>query len=115
VGNWSEYQIENALAVKMIMEEEDINLEYLLQESIRKIAGNEGNSFTLGHCNLIMALCRAKHVPEEGEDDGEWEPIKSMTAKYFNRYSAGPVVIVQGANVNAEEDGGVTVGPTTTC
>ncbi|MCI18079.1 hypothetical protein A2U01_0039230, partial [Trifolium medium] len=83
----------------MIMEEEDIDLGYLLQESIRKIASNEANVFTLGHCNLITALCRANNVPEEGEDDGELEPIKALDAKYFYRYKAGPVANNQGVNV----------------
>ncbi|MCI37596.1 hypothetical protein A2U01_0058820, partial [Trifolium medium] len=70
----------------------------LLQESIRKIASHEGNVFTLGHCNLITALCRANKVPEEGEYDGELEPIKALDSKYFYRYKAGPVGNNQGAN-----------------
>ncbi|MCH90069.1 hypothetical protein A2U01_0010976, partial [Trifolium medium] len=70
VGNSSEYQIENALAVQMIMEEKDIDLGFCLQESIRKIAWNEANKFSLGHCNLITALCRRKKVLENF-DDGE--------------------------------------------
>ncbi|MCI26481.1 hypothetical protein A2U01_0047677, partial [Trifolium medium] len=99
VGNWLEYQLENALLVKMIMESEDIDLGYLLQESIRKITSNEANVFTLGHCNLITALCRANHVPEEGDDDGELEPVKALDVNYFNRFKAGPVANNQGANV----------------
>ncbi|MCI38032.1 hypothetical protein A2U01_0059260, partial [Trifolium medium] len=34
LGNWSEYQLENAVLIKMIMESEDINLGYLLQQDI---------------------------------------------------------------------------------
>ncbi|MCI11498.1 hypothetical protein A2U01_0032599, partial [Trifolium medium] len=109
VGNWSEYQIENALVVKMIMEEEDINLGYLLQEGIRRIVSHEANVFTLGHCNLITALCRSNNVPEEGDDDGELEPVKALDTKYFNtRYKAGPVGNNRGVNVeqgvNMEEE-----------
>ncbi|MCH82448.1 hypothetical protein A2U01_0003255, partial [Trifolium medium] len=63
VGNNSEYQIENALAVKLIMEEKDFNLGYWLQESIRKIAWHEANKFGLGHCNLITALFQKKKGP----------------------------------------------------
>ncbi|MCI93308.1 hypothetical protein A2U01_0114606, partial [Trifolium medium] len=47
--------------------------------------------FTLGHCNLITALCRRNKVPVE-EDDGELEPVKGLDYKYFHsRFSAGSV------------------------
>ncbi|MCI12967.1 hypothetical protein A2U01_0034078, partial [Trifolium medium] len=97
VGNSSEYQIENALGVQMIMEEKDIDLGLCFQESIRKIAWNEANKFSLGHCNLVTALCRHKKVPENF-DDGEVTPIRSMTWKYFNEFESGPV-----EEIDAEE------------
>ncbi|MCH93416.1 hypothetical protein A2U01_0014365, partial [Trifolium medium] len=37
LGNWSEYQLENAVLIKLIMESEDINLGYLLQQDIKRI------------------------------------------------------------------------------
>ncbi|MCI69241.1 hypothetical protein A2U01_0090502, partial [Trifolium medium] len=40
------------------MESEDINLGYLLQQDIKRIVSSEAAMFTLGHCNLITALCR---------------------------------------------------------
>ncbi|MCI67230.1 hypothetical protein A2U01_0088488, partial [Trifolium medium] len=42
---------------------------------------------------------RANNVPEEGDDDGELEPIKALDVKYFNSYKAGPVANNQGVNV----------------
>ncbi|MCI67076.1 hypothetical protein A2U01_0088334, partial [Trifolium medium] len=48
--------------------------------------------FTLGHCNLITALCRRNKVPEEGEDDGVLEQVKGLDYKYYHaRFSSGPV------------------------
>ncbi|GAU10347.1 hypothetical protein TSUD_422710, partial [Trifolium subterraneum] len=59
VSNSSEYQIDNAAAVKIIMEGRPFNLGYWLCASIHGIATNTSQSFTLGHCNLINALCIA--------------------------------------------------------
>ncbi|MCI54173.1 hypothetical protein A2U01_0075422, partial [Trifolium medium] len=76
--------------VKMIMEADEINLGYLLQQDIKRIASSDAAVFTLGHCNLITALCRRDQVPEE--DDGVLEPVKGLDYKYFHsRFSAGPV------------------------
>ncbi|MCI34369.1 hypothetical protein A2U01_0055588, partial [Trifolium medium] len=76
----------------MIMESEDINLGYLLQQDIKRIASSDAAVFTLGHCNLITALCRCNKVPEEGEDDGVLEPVKGLDYKYYHaRFSVGPV------------------------
>ncbi|MCI52518.1 hypothetical protein A2U01_0073763, partial [Trifolium medium] len=83
LGNWSEYQLENAVLIKMIMESEDLNLGYLLQQDIKRIASSDAAVFTLGHCNLITALCRRNKVLEEGEDDGVLEPVKGLDYKYF--------------------------------
>ncbi|GAU46578.1 hypothetical protein TSUD_402670 [Trifolium subterraneum] len=90
VSNSSEYQVENALAVKLIMEKKDINLGQWLVRSIRRIANNGQPSFTLGHCNLITALCRAMGVPEK-DDDNPCLPIRAMTLRYFQNYDAGPI------------------------
>jgi hypothetical protein len=90
VSNSSEYQVENALAVKLIMEKRDINLGQWLVRSIRRIANNGQPSFTLGHCNLITALCRAKGVPESDEDN-PCLPIRAMNLRYFRNYDVGPV------------------------
>ncbi|GAU10408.1 hypothetical protein TSUD_417750 [Trifolium subterraneum] len=90
VSNSSEYQVENALAVKLIMEKKDINLGQWLVRSIRRIANNGQPSFTLGHCNLITALCKARGVPET-DDDNPLLPIRAMTLRYFQNYDAGPV------------------------
>ncbi|GAU17466.1 hypothetical protein TSUD_143200 [Trifolium subterraneum] len=90
VSNSSEYQVENALAVKLIMEKKDINLGQWLVRSIRRIANNGQPSFTLGHCNLITALCKARGVPEI-DDDNPLLPICAMTLRYFQNYDAGPV------------------------
>ncbi|GAU10122.1 hypothetical protein TSUD_422360, partial [Trifolium subterraneum] len=90
VSNSSEYQVENALAVKLIMEKKDINLGQWLVRSIRRIANNGQPSFTLGHCNLITALCKARGVPET-DDDNPFLPICAMTLRYFQNYDACPV------------------------
>jgi hypothetical protein len=90
VSNSSEYQIENALAVKLIMRKRDINLGQWLVRSIRRIANNGQASFTLGHCNLITALCRARGVPES-EEDTPLLPIRAMNLTYFRKYDTGPV------------------------
>ncbi|MCI52452.1 hypothetical protein A2U01_0073696, partial [Trifolium medium] len=68
-----------------------------------------GSVFTLGHGNLITALCRHNRVPEEGEDDGEMEPVKALDAEYYHsRFKSDPVINNQGGNVgrgvNEEED-----------
>ncbi|MCI68188.1 hypothetical protein A2U01_0089447, partial [Trifolium medium] len=46
LDNWSEYQLENAVLIKLIMESEDINLGYLLQQDIKRIASSETAVFT---------------------------------------------------------------------
>ncbi|MCI78745.1 hypothetical protein A2U01_0100016, partial [Trifolium medium] len=38
-------------------------------------ASSDAAVFTLGHCNLITALCHRNKVPEEGENDGVLEPV----------------------------------------
>ncbi|MCI41126.1 hypothetical protein A2U01_0062359, partial [Trifolium medium] len=67
--------------------------------------------FTLGHCNLITALCRHNKVHEEGEDDGVLEPVKALDVKYYrSRFKSGPVNNHGddgGQGANEEEDHGL--------
>jgi hypothetical protein len=102
VSNLSEYQIDNALTVKLILEGKDIDLGYWLSESIGRIA-RHGGSFSLGHCNLITALCRHLKVPETFEDP-PFSPIKAMTFAYYNDFEEDPI---GGAEVENEEERGV--------
>ncbi|MCI11143.1 hypothetical protein A2U01_0032243, partial [Trifolium medium] len=105
LGNWSEYQLENAVLIKLIMESEDIDLGYLLQQDIKRIASCEASVFTLGHCNLITALCCYNKVPEEGEDDGVLVPVKGLDVKYYHsRFKSGPVNNNHGDNVGQGEN-----------
>ncbi|MCI17668.1 hypothetical protein A2U01_0038818, partial [Trifolium medium] len=94
VSNSSEYQVENALIVKMIMQEQNINLGQLLVKSIRKIANNVKPVFSLGHCNLITALCRYNGVPEP-EREKPYKAIRAMTLRYFESYDDSPIVAQQ--------------------
>ncbi|MCH93637.1 hypothetical protein A2U01_0014589, partial [Trifolium medium] len=70
VGNSSEYQVDNAAAVKVILEKKFVDLGHWLSTSLDKIASNPNGTFNLGHCSLISALCRAKKVRETDEDGG---------------------------------------------
>ncbi|PNY05188.1 hypothetical protein L195_g001631 [Trifolium pratense] len=88
ISNSSKYQIENAAAVKVIMEGRPLNLGYWLCYSIRSIATNAANTFTLGHCNLITALCRARHVPETKYQDEGQLPVKALSLKVFQGFGA---------------------------
>ncbi|MCI43298.1 hypothetical protein A2U01_0064535, partial [Trifolium medium] len=70
-----------------------------------RIASSEAAVFTLGHCNLITALCRYYKVPEEGEDDGVLEPVKGLYVKYYHaRFKSGPVNNNQGGNGGQDEN-----------
>ncbi|MCI63224.1 hypothetical protein A2U01_0084481, partial [Trifolium medium] len=68
--------------------------------------------FTLGHCNLITALCRHNKVPEEGEDDGVLEPVKGFDVKYYHsRFKSGPVNNrVDNGGQGGQEEGGEDPG-----
>jgi hypothetical protein len=99
VSNLSEYQLDNALTVKLILEGAEIDLGYWLSESISRIARHSG-TFSLGHCNLITALCRHLKVPETFEDP-PFYPIKAMTFAYYNDFEEDPI---GGAGVENEED-----------
>jgi hypothetical protein len=75
----------------MIMQKRNINLGQWLCKSIRKIANNGQAVFSLGHCNLITALCRFHHVPET-DADNPLQPIRGMTLRYFQNFEDGPIV-----------------------
>ncbi|GAU23642.1 hypothetical protein TSUD_304170 [Trifolium subterraneum] len=82
VSNSSEYQIDNVAAVKIIMEGGPFNLGFWLCASIHGIATNTNQSFTLGHCNLINALCLAQGVPVYPEDETMF-PIRALPLRSF--------------------------------
>ncbi|GAU42326.1 hypothetical protein TSUD_25520 [Trifolium subterraneum] len=82
VANITEIQLPNALLVKMIMDQSDIDLGEILSMDIRKIARVERSGVRLGHCNLIFALCKTLGVPELDED-AEILPVAPLTLSYF--------------------------------
>ncbi|MCI87984.1 hypothetical protein A2U01_0109270, partial [Trifolium medium] len=70
---------ENAVGVKCIMEGSPINVGGWISGSIDAIVNHTGKTFSLGHCNLITALCRAKGVPEV--DDEYRLPIRALVLR----------------------------------
>ncbi|GAU51101.1 hypothetical protein TSUD_411820 [Trifolium subterraneum] len=84
-SNSSEIQINNVLAVRMIVEGEDFDLGTTLWSSLERIATNPEDTFTLGHCNLITALCKAKDVPEY-QSDIRLYSVKALTVGQFRGY-----------------------------
>ncbi|KAK2373503.1 hypothetical protein QL285_074534 [Trifolium repens] len=99
VSNLSEYQLDNALTVKMILEGAEIDLGYWLSQSIGRIARHP-RTCSLGHCNLITALCRHLKVPETF-DDPPFYAIKAMTFAAYSEFEEDPI---GGAGVENEED-----------
>jgi hypothetical protein len=99
VSNLSEYQIDNALTVKLILEGAEIDLGYWLSESIGRIARHSGTC-SLGHCNLITALCCHLKVPETF-DDPPFYPIKAMSFSSCNEFEEDPI---RGPEEVEEED-----------
>ncbi|GAU50769.1 hypothetical protein TSUD_410660 [Trifolium subterraneum] len=90
-SNSSEIQIDNALAVRMIVDGTDFDLGNTLWSSLERIATNPEETFTLGHCNLITALCKAKEVPKY-QSDIRLYSIKALTVGQFRGYdrAGGP-------------------------
>ncbi|MCI38420.1 hypothetical protein A2U01_0059648, partial [Trifolium medium] len=86
IANSSEYQIDNALAVKMIMEGIDFDLGNTLCTSLYNKANNKETPLTLGHCNLISALCKDKGVPDYPGDERLYS-IKALPVSQFTGYS----------------------------
>ncbi|GAU43678.1 hypothetical protein TSUD_302410 [Trifolium subterraneum] len=103
VANITEIQLPNALLVKMIMDQSDIDLGELLSMDIRKIVRCERPTVRLGHCNLITALCRALDVPELVED-AEIFPVAPLTLEYFRTFLSSPVPEADKAKFVEEED-----------
>ncbi|GAU10253.1 hypothetical protein TSUD_421590, partial [Trifolium subterraneum] len=107
VANTAEIQIYNALLIKMIMDQSDIDLGELLSMDIRRTSQIEKPSFRLGHCNLITALCRDLHVPELDGDD-VFYPVAPLTVESYRSFSADPVPEAERAKfveeVDPEED-----------
>ncbi|CAJ2662419.1 unnamed protein product [Trifolium pratense] len=103
VGNSSEIQIDNACAVRLLVEGKYINLGYWLQKDLHEIANHLNPTFTLGHCNLIAALCRANNVPMDVQE-GDLHPIRPLSLSYFiKKFERGPIVPRGEGNAAGEE------------
>ncbi|MCH81925.1 hypothetical protein A2U01_0002719, partial [Trifolium medium] len=91
-SNQSDYQIGHAAFVMAIMTYMDINLGYWLNKSISHIVGQTKPTFSLGHYNLITALCRAQGVPNV-EEESPWVPYHPIFVSYFEDLEDGSVVV----------------------
>ncbi|GAU27777.1 hypothetical protein TSUD_215880 [Trifolium subterraneum] len=100
-SNSSEIQIDNALVVRMIVDGTDFDLDTTLWSSLERIVTNPEDTFTLWHCNLITALCKAKEVPEY-QSDIRLYSVKAITVGQFRGYdrAVGPTP----ANEREEDD-----------
>ncbi|CAJ2648220.1 unnamed protein product [Trifolium pratense] len=103
VGNNSEIQIDNVAAVRLLAEGRYIDLGLWLQRDLHEMANNNNPTFTLGHCNLIAALCRASNVPMCVQE-GDLHPVRPLSLSYFEkRFERGPIVPRGEANAAREE------------
>ncbi|CAJ2672467.1 unnamed protein product [Trifolium pratense] len=103
VGNNSEIQLDNAYAVRLLVEGKYINLGYWLQKDLHEIANHPNPTFTLGHCNLIAALCRANNVPMNVQE-GDLHPVRPLSLSYFiKKFERGPIVPRGEGNAAREE------------
>ncbi|CAJ2636695.1 unnamed protein product [Trifolium pratense] len=103
VGNNSEIQLDNAHAVRLLVEGKYINLGYWLQKDLHEIANHPNPTFTLGHCNLIAALCRANNVPMNVQE-GDLHPVRPLSLSYFiKKFERGPIVPRGEGNAAREE------------
>ncbi|CAJ2642378.1 unnamed protein product [Trifolium pratense] len=103
VGNNSEIQLDNAHAVRLLVEGKFINLGYWLQKDLHEIANHPNPTFTLGHCNLIAALCRANNVPMNVQE-GDLHPVRPLSLSYFiKKFERGPIVPRGEGNAVREE------------
>ncbi|XP_045828579.1 uncharacterized protein LOC123920351 isoform X1 [Trifolium pratense] len=84
-SNSSEYQLRNAATVQMIIEGEDLDLGQLLHRSLHYKACSKERIITLGHCNLITAMCDAEHVPHYASDE-KLQAIKALTVGQYRDY-----------------------------
>ncbi|CAJ2645441.1 unnamed protein product [Trifolium pratense] len=97
VGNNSEIQLDNAYAVRLLVEGKYINLGYWLQKDLHEISNHPNPTFTLGHCNLIAALCRANNVPMEVQEAMREE-------EEINRFEDGDYPDQQGDPVHESQE-----------
>ncbi|CAJ2650261.1 unnamed protein product [Trifolium pratense] len=103
VGNNSEIQIDNVAAVRLLADGRYIDLGLWLQRDLHEMANNNNPTFTLGHCNLIAALCRASNVPMCVQE-GDLHPVRPLSLSYFEkRFERGPIVPRGEANAAREE------------
>ncbi|CAJ2673262.1 unnamed protein product [Trifolium pratense] len=103
VGNNSEIQIDNVAAVRLLADGRYIDLGLWLQRDLHEMANNNNPTFTLGHCNLIAALCRASNVPMCVQE-GDLHPVRPLALSYFEkRFERGPIVPRGEGNVAREE------------
>ncbi|CAJ2647357.1 unnamed protein product [Trifolium pratense] len=103
VGNNSEIQIDNVAAVRLLVEGRYIDLGLWLQRDLHEMANNNNPTFTLGHCNLIAALCRASNVPMCVQE-GDLHPVRPLALSYFEkRFERGPIVPRGEGNAAREE------------
>ncbi|CAJ2632603.1 unnamed protein product [Trifolium pratense] len=103
VGNNSEIQIDNVAAVRLLAEGRYIDLGLWLQRDLHEMANNNNPTFTLGHCNLIAALCRASNVPMCVQE-GDLHPVRPLALSYFEkRFERGPIVPRGEGNAAREE------------
>jgi hypothetical protein len=84
-SNSLEIQIDVALAVKMIVERADFDIGNTLTANLVKIAENDESVFSLGHCNLITELCKAKKVPWY-DDDCKLYSIRALNIGQFEKF-----------------------------
>ncbi|CAJ2642447.1 unnamed protein product [Trifolium pratense] len=103
VGNNSEIQIDNVAAVRLLADGRYIDLGLWLQKDLHEMANNNNPTFTLGHCNLIAALCRASNVPMCVQE-GDLHPVRPLALSYFEkRFERGPIVPRGEGNAAREE------------
>ncbi|CAJ2636533.1 unnamed protein product [Trifolium pratense] len=103
VGNNSEIQIDNVAAVRLLADGRYVDLGLWLQKDLHEMANNNNPTFTLGHCNLIAALCRANNVPMCVQE-GDLHPIRPLSLSYFEKkFERGPIVPRGERNVAREE------------
>ncbi|PNX76994.1 hypothetical protein L195_g032954 [Trifolium pratense] len=103
VGNSSEIQADNVGAVRFLAEGRFIGLGLWLSKDLYEMANNSNQTFTLGHCNLISALCRARNVTVAAHD-GDLHPIRPLSLSYFTKkFERGPMVYRGDGNAGRDE------------